>query len=169
RADRSWTPDLPAAARARLDRWRDATGRDAGPDATSTLTEVRAALADDLDTPGALAAVDRWAAAAGTRGGRDRGAPGLVGALVDALLGVQLCPAGPAARTGGPRVRVSRRAAGPASGSPPGRRSPCRWPGRRPGPRRSRPARWPPAGSGRRRGPRTRPAPGPPRPARPRR
>src|SRR5262249_36808239 len=54
RADRSWTPDLPAAARARLDRWRDATGRDAGPDATSTLTEVRAALADDLDTPGAL-------------------------------------------------------------------------------------------------------------------
>ena len=43
-------------------------------------------LADDLDTPAALAAVDDWAAA----GGADREAPQLAAAAVDALLGVRL-------------------------------------------------------------------------------
>jgi L-cysteine:1D-myo-inositol 2-amino-2-deoxy-alpha-D-glucopyranoside ligase len=47
-------------------------------------------LADDLDTPMALLAVDRWAKDAVTTGGRDASAPGLVRDLVDALLGVQL-------------------------------------------------------------------------------
>jgi L-cysteine:1D-myo-inositol 2-amino-2-deoxy-alpha-D-glucopyranoside ligase len=43
-------------------------------------------LADDLDTPGALAAVDTWAAGEGD----DAAAPGLVRDAVDALLGVAL-------------------------------------------------------------------------------
>ena len=43
-------------------------------------------LADDLDTAGALAAVDAWAAGEGT----DAAAPGLVRDAVDALLGVAL-------------------------------------------------------------------------------
>jgi len=54
------------------------------------LDRVRERLASDLDTPAALAAVDRWAAEALTRGGRDAAAPRLVRDLVDALLGVEL-------------------------------------------------------------------------------
>jgi L-cysteine:1D-myo-inositol 2-amino-2-deoxy-alpha-D-glucopyranoside ligase len=63
------------------------------------LAAVRAALGNDLDTVGALAAVDSWAATAtGQRGddapGRrpddDSTAPGLVRDLVDALLGIAL-------------------------------------------------------------------------------
>ncbi|MYR54932.1 cysteine--1-D-myo-inosityl 2-amino-2-deoxy-alpha-D-glucopyranoside ligase, partial [Streptomyces sp. SID625] len=46
------------------------------------------ALAADLDSPAALAAVDRWAALQQERGGTDTGAPGLVSRAVDALLGV---------------------------------------------------------------------------------
>jgi L-cysteine:1D-myo-inositol 2-amino-2-deoxy-alpha-D-glucopyranoside ligase len=47
---------------------------------------LRAALAADLDTPSALAAVDAWAA----QDGADPSAPALVADAVDALLGVQL-------------------------------------------------------------------------------
>jgi L-cysteine:1D-myo-inositol 2-amino-2-deoxy-alpha-D-glucopyranoside ligase len=64
--------------------------RDTGPDATDLLARVRAHLADDLDTPGALAAVDAWAGQARDRGGRDGAAPRQVRDAVDALLGVAL-------------------------------------------------------------------------------
>jgi L-cysteine:1D-myo-inositol 2-amino-2-deoxy-alpha-D-glucopyranoside ligase len=90
RADRDWTEPLLAAARARLDRWRAAVRRPAGPDPTGLLAAVRGYLADDLDTPRALAAVDRWAEETLTRGGRHPDAPALVRDLADALLGVQL-------------------------------------------------------------------------------
>jgi L-cysteine:1D-myo-inositol 2-amino-2-deoxy-alpha-D-glucopyranoside ligase len=90
RTDRPWTAQLLDQARGRLARWRSATGRDSGPEATATLAEVRACLADDLDTPGALSAVDRWAAEAVARGGRHPDAPALVRDLVAALLGVWL-------------------------------------------------------------------------------
>ena len=46
-------------------------------------------LADDLDTPGALALVDAWADAA-LAGAGETGAPRLMAATVDALLGVDL-------------------------------------------------------------------------------
>jgi L-cysteine:1D-myo-inositol 2-amino-2-deoxy-alpha-D-glucopyranoside ligase len=62
----------------------------AGPDATATLDRVRARLADDLDTPAALTAIDRWATDALTRGGADPDAPALVAATADALLGVAI-------------------------------------------------------------------------------
>jgi L-cysteine:1D-myo-inositol 2-amino-2-deoxy-alpha-D-glucopyranoside ligase len=90
REDRPWTGELLERSRARLAHWRDATGRDAGPGAATTLVAARAGMADDLDTPAALAAVDRWAHQATTHGGRDQQAPGLVRDLVDALLGVRL-------------------------------------------------------------------------------
>ena len=61
----------------------------AGPAAEPVLDRVRERLADDLDTPAALAAVDRWADEALTRGG-PTAAPGLVRDPVDALLGVEL-------------------------------------------------------------------------------
>jgi L-cysteine:1D-myo-inositol 2-amino-2-deoxy-alpha-D-glucopyranoside ligase len=74
---------------------------DVGPDAEALLAIVRARLADDLDAPGALAAVDAWVADAeaaasepveGSPGASElvEGSPRLVRDLVDALLGVQL-------------------------------------------------------------------------------
>jgi L-cysteine:1D-myo-inositol 2-amino-2-deoxy-alpha-D-glucopyranoside ligase len=50
------------------------------------VDRLRAHLADDLDTPGALAAVDAWAAEEGA----DATAPRLARDAVDALLGVAL-------------------------------------------------------------------------------
>ncbi|MGD9986817.1 cysteine--1-D-myo-inosityl 2-amino-2-deoxy-alpha-D-glucopyranoside ligase [Pseudonocardia sp.] len=90
RDDRPWTDDLLAQAGQRLARWREAVALDAGPDATETVANLRTHLADDLDTPRALAAVDAWADAALERRGTDASAPGVVRAAVDALLGVAL-------------------------------------------------------------------------------
>ncbi|MEU4833411.1 cysteine--1-D-myo-inosityl 2-amino-2-deoxy-alpha-D-glucopyranoside ligase [Streptosporangium sp. NPDC023615] len=90
RSDWEWTPGLLASAEVRLARWRSAAGLEAGPDATALLERVRARLADDLDAPGALAAVDDWAERALSQGGTDPDAPALVGRTVDALLGVAL-------------------------------------------------------------------------------
>ncbi|HEY0485901.1 MAG TPA: cysteine--1-D-myo-inosityl 2-amino-2-deoxy-alpha-D-glucopyranoside ligase [Mycobacteriales bacterium] len=90
RDDRAWTADLLTAAEERLDRWRRAASRPAGPDARPMLERVRERLTDDLDTPAALAAVDRWAHEALTAGGDDAAAPALVRDTVDALLGVRL-------------------------------------------------------------------------------
>ncbi|GAA1187823.1 L-cysteine:1D-myo-inositol 2-amino-2-deoxy-alpha-D-glucopyranoside ligase [Kitasatospora gansuensis] len=90
RSDWEWTKvDLDRALE-RLDRWRAAVSRPDGPSADAVLTEVRAALANDLDAPAALAAVDRWAERQAAEGGTDIGAPGLVSRTVDALLGVAL-------------------------------------------------------------------------------
>jgi L-cysteine:1D-myo-inositol 2-amino-2-deoxy-alpha-D-glucopyranoside ligase len=88
RSDRTWTDDLLKQARARLDRWRAAVALDAAPPAEDLVLRLRTHLADDLDTPAALAAVDAWAAEALERRGRDANAPALVRAALDALLGV---------------------------------------------------------------------------------
>jgi L-cysteine:1D-myo-inositol 2-amino-2-deoxy-alpha-D-glucopyranoside ligase len=90
RADWEWTEHDLAQAQERLALWRAAVSRPDGTPAEGMLAEVRAALADDLDAPAALAAVDRWAAAQNAAGGDDIGAPGLVSRTVDALLGVAL-------------------------------------------------------------------------------
>ena len=90
RADWEWTDEVLAQAVARLGRWRAAVSRPDGPSADALVEEVREALADDLNAPAALAAVDRWAAAQEAEGGTDTGAPGLVSRAVDALLGVAL-------------------------------------------------------------------------------
>ena len=90
RADREWTGGRLPSAEARLARWRSAVARPTGPPAEALLAEVRVALANDLDTTTAMAAIDRWAALATTTGGSDESAPGLASRLVDALLGVAL-------------------------------------------------------------------------------
>ncbi|GAB2913857.1 cysteine--1-D-myo-inosityl 2-amino-2-deoxy-alpha-D-glucopyranoside ligase [Rhodococcus aerolatus] len=92
RQDRSWSDDVLDEATARLARWRTAVARPSGPDADDLVTRLRTHLADDLDTPRALAAVDAWAAegARGTDSDTDPDAPGDVAAAVDALLGVDL-------------------------------------------------------------------------------
>ena len=90
RTDRPWTAELLKEAEARLGRWREAASLAAGPSAEDTVARLRDHLADDLDTPKALAAVDAWADEALKRQGTDSAAPGLIRDAVDALLGVLL-------------------------------------------------------------------------------
>jgi L-cysteine:1D-myo-inositol 2-amino-2-deoxy-alpha-D-glucopyranoside ligase len=93
RADREWTGGRLPMAEVRLARWRAAALLPSGPPAQALLAEVRAALADDLDTAAAISAVDGWVALSTSEGSgdsADSGAPGLVAALVDALLGIEL-------------------------------------------------------------------------------
>lgn len=92
-SDWDWTDELLHAAQDRLARWRTAVSGNGGPDATAMLAEVRAAVADDLDAPRALRAVDGWAEralGAGVVADEDPGAPGVVARAVNALLGVRL-------------------------------------------------------------------------------
>jgi L-cysteine:1D-myo-inositol 2-amino-2-deoxy-alpha-D-glucopyranoside ligase len=89
-ADRDWIPEALDTARRRLARWREAVTLPAGPDATGTLERVRDRLADDLDTPAALVAIDRWADEALTRRGAEPDSPALIRDLADALLGLAL-------------------------------------------------------------------------------
>jgi L-cysteine:1D-myo-inositol 2-amino-2-deoxy-alpha-D-glucopyranoside ligase len=90
RADRDWTDDVLKTAQQRLGRWRQAVDRPAGPPAGTLVSRLRERLADDLDTPGALAVVDEWVVAAVSGQGDDPAAPALVADAVDALLGVRL-------------------------------------------------------------------------------
>ncbi len=90
RTDREWSPRLLGEAQARLARWRQAVALASGPDAADLVARVRRHLADDLDTPKGLAALDGWATDALDYGGRDANAPALVRACADALLGVEL-------------------------------------------------------------------------------
>jgi L-cysteine:1D-myo-inositol 2-amino-2-deoxy-alpha-D-glucopyranoside ligase len=102
RDDWEWTEPGLAAARTRLTRWRTATDSAGAPapatppapgvtPVESVLARVRERLADDLDAPGALTVVDRWAEAAiadpAAVSPADRQ---LVRDLTDALLGVAL-------------------------------------------------------------------------------
>ena len=90
RSDREWTGGRLPAAERRLAGWRAAVSRPEGPPADAVLAEVRARLADDLDTSSAIAAVDAWAATAAAGDGNDPSGPGIVSRAVDALLGVAL-------------------------------------------------------------------------------
>jgi L-cysteine:1D-myo-inositol 2-amino-2-deoxy-alpha-D-glucopyranoside ligase len=93
RTDRFWAPELLDTARARLATWRRAVALPAGAPAAPVLQGLRERLSDDLDSPGAIALVDAWAAATLAAGPDDEledGAPGVVSDAVDALLGVAL-------------------------------------------------------------------------------
>ena len=86
RADREWTDAVLEAGQRRVANWQAGVMRPSGPSGAALLADLRAALADDLDSPTALARVDAWCQAPGD----DPDAPGLVRAAVDALLGVLL-------------------------------------------------------------------------------
>ncbi|NEW29252.1 cysteine--1-D-myo-inosityl 2-amino-2-deoxy-alpha-D-glucopyranoside ligase [Nocardia cyriacigeorgica] len=90
RQDRMWTDAVLDEAVARLDRWRSAAALPAAGAATDTIARLRQHLADDLDTPKALAAIDNWTDEALTYGGTDTDAPAAIATAVDALLGVRL-------------------------------------------------------------------------------
>ena len=90
RDDWEWTPALLAAAERQLALWRDAVRLDAGVGGDEVVAEIRAALADDLNAPAALAAVDAWAGASTVVEGDDGYAPQLVAQACEALLGITL-------------------------------------------------------------------------------
>jgi L-cysteine:1D-myo-inositol 2-amino-2-deoxy-alpha-D-glucopyranoside ligase len=91
RADRAWTDEMLKTGERRLATWRAAVAASAGPSGEALLALVRAALADDLDTPQALSLVDAWAdAVLGGYPATDPDAPTLVATTVDALLGIRL-------------------------------------------------------------------------------
>jgi L-cysteine:1D-myo-inositol 2-amino-2-deoxy-alpha-D-glucopyranoside ligase len=90
RTDRSWRTEMLDTAVARLERWRQACAQPAGTPAHDVVQVLRAHLADDLDTGGAITTIDAWAAETLTRHGRDAHAPAQVRTAVDALLGIAL-------------------------------------------------------------------------------
>jgi L-cysteine:1D-myo-inositol 2-amino-2-deoxy-alpha-D-glucopyranoside ligase len=83
REEWEWTRAGLDEALARWDAWRGIRSNEHGAVALDVLDQVRQRLADDLDTPGAIAAVDR-----AVETGVDD--PALIRALVDALLGIEL-------------------------------------------------------------------------------
>lgn len=86
RSDWEWTPDELTAATDRLRRWQSAARSSHHGAALTLLGQIRDALADDLNTPLAIAAIDDWCAIAGN----DVSAPHLFAHTVDALLGIDL-------------------------------------------------------------------------------
>lgn len=94
REDWDWTDAGFAEAEQRLAAWRAAVAAPAAAPAGPVLDAVRRALADDLDAPRALAAIDRWAEqtrlGSGAPGVEDTEAGALVSDTAFALLGVRL-------------------------------------------------------------------------------
>ncbi|WP_370290482.1 cysteine--1-D-myo-inosityl 2-amino-2-deoxy-alpha-D-glucopyranoside ligase [Nocardioides sp.] len=94
RSDWEWTDDQLWAALDTLADWRRALALGAGAPAAPVVTEVLAALADDLDAPRATAAIDAWVAATlGTQGLADTSDPHAAATLLpvlDAALGIKV-------------------------------------------------------------------------------
>ena len=90
RSEWEYTEALLKAAEARVARWREALSVNTGPDAQATIDRIRAALANDLNGPAALDALDDWADLTLTGGGGHADGPGLVSRAMDALLGLRL-------------------------------------------------------------------------------
>ncbi len=85
-----WTDSCLADAQVRLATWRAGLSGNGGPPAESTINAIRECLANDLDAPGALRAVDEWVSASLAGLDTELGAPGLVSRGLDALLGIRL-------------------------------------------------------------------------------
>lgn len=98
RTDRDWSDHILATAEKRRAAWSAAAHRADDPQAAHKIVqELRQALADDLDTPAALAAVDRWAggyadpaAAPDPSATTHSPAGAIVADAVHALLGVRI-------------------------------------------------------------------------------
>ena len=86
RGDWEWTDDLLAEARKRLARWSEALAF-GGPDASAAIADLRDRMSDDLDAPGALAAVDAWI---DSNGSVEEGAAELLADVIQNSLGVTL-------------------------------------------------------------------------------
>jgi L-cysteine:1D-myo-inositol 2-amino-2-deoxy-alpha-D-glucopyranoside ligase len=86
RSDWEWTDGDLSRAASRLETWRAAANRACEADAEQLVALVRRHLADDLDAPAALEAIDAWA----TRAQGDGAGCGSVCDLLDARLGIRL-------------------------------------------------------------------------------
>jgi L-cysteine:1D-myo-inositol 2-amino-2-deoxy-alpha-D-glucopyranoside ligase len=89
RSDWSWTDAVLQHGVTRLAAWRDAAGRATAAEVATVREEIRGHLANDLDAPSALAAVDSWAAGLGGEAG-DGSAGRSLADVLDALLGILL-------------------------------------------------------------------------------
>lgn len=80
RSDRDWSDEVLKAATTRLETWRtacattkEATADNAVAAAAALVADMRASLANDLDTPAALDAIDAWAAEWSSADGKAEG------------------------------------------------------------------------------------------------
>jgi L-cysteine:1D-myo-inositol 2-amino-2-deoxy-alpha-D-glucopyranoside ligase len=91
REDWEWRGREVALAEARLSRWRETIGsvKPQGQSADA-IAKIRTALADDLDTVSAIAAVDEWVNAAPLARDRSPYAAADLRRAIDALLGIKL-------------------------------------------------------------------------------
>ncbi len=89
RSDWEWTHQDLELAELRLETWRDAADRATEAEVEQLVAQTRRHLADDLDAPAALDAVDRWARRTRCGQGDGSGAAALRD-LLDARLGVRL-------------------------------------------------------------------------------
>ena len=87
RSDWEWTDADLTRAESRLTSWRNAVESASVTQARQLVTVVRSCLANDLDAPGALGAIDAWAA--GWNQGDGEGTD-VVRRLLDARLGIAL-------------------------------------------------------------------------------
>lgn len=88
--DWEWTSDKLDVATERINRWRQALSMPAGADGLALLQQMRIALAQNLDSPQAMAAVDDWAQSTLSGDNSDETAQGTVARTLDALLGLAL-------------------------------------------------------------------------------
>ena len=92
RSERDWSDEVLEEASARLRRWTAAVAERPGslPRAQRLVSDVRAALADDLDTPTVLQRVDEWAQEdLEAHGADDPEAGDVVATALHSLLGVR--------------------------------------------------------------------------------
>ena len=85
-----WTDQLLGEAELRLNLWRSALALESTADSALLLASLRSCLADDLDTPKAIAAIDRWAKDSLKGEGKTLGGAGLAARAIDKILGIAL-------------------------------------------------------------------------------
>ncbi|UXN31120.1 cysteine--1-D-myo-inosityl 2-amino-2-deoxy-alpha-D-glucopyranoside ligase [Glutamicibacter sp. M10] len=87
RTDWFWTDNLLATAQERVASWRERLETTSQHEATTLLDSIRSHMANDLDAPGALDAIDQWAA---QPAGTSNDGAQLLREGIDALLGLKL-------------------------------------------------------------------------------
>jgi L-cysteine:1D-myo-inositol 2-amino-2-deoxy-alpha-D-glucopyranoside ligase len=85
-----WSEELLHAANLRLELWRSALAFEHTEDADKLINQMRIALSDDLDTPSAISAIDRWAETTVAGNGRSQSGAGIVSRAIDSLFGIAL-------------------------------------------------------------------------------
>ncbi|WP_347107499.1 cysteine--1-D-myo-inosityl 2-amino-2-deoxy-alpha-D-glucopyranoside ligase [Paenarthrobacter sp. S56] len=92
RSDWTWTEEGFTAAKDRLATWREAVRKAPAGSAAPLLAAMRSELANDLNAPGAVAAVDQWAESvlSADAAGASEADGTLLTDAVNALLGVEL-------------------------------------------------------------------------------